>query len=126
MTIEDSRSVDSIVCNITDPDDEQGGMRMTVKLMKQGEGVVLFLEGRIDTMTAPEAQEALLPMADEYENLTLDFDKVSFVSSAGLRVLLMLQKKCNAQGREMKLVHVKQSIMEVFDMTGFSGMLHIE
>lgn len=99
---------------------------MTVKLMKQGEGAVLFLEGRIDTMTAPEAQEALLPMADEYENLILDFDKVSFVSSAGLRVLLMLQKKCNAQGREMKLVHVKQSIMEVFDMTGFSGMLHIE
>ena len=45
---------------------------MTVKLMKQGEGAVLFLEGRIDTMTAPEAQEALLPMADEYENLTLD------------------------------------------------------
>ena len=99
---------------------------MTVKLMKQGEGAVLFLEGRIDTMTAPEAQEALLPMADEYENLTLDFDKVSFVSSAGLRVLLMLHKKCNVQGREIKLVHVKQSIMEVFDMTGFSGMLHIE
>ena len=99
---------------------------MTVKLMKQGEGAVLFLEGRIDTMTAPEAQEALLPMADEYENLTLDFDKVSFVSSAGLRVLLMLQKKCNVQGREMKLVHVKQSIMDVFDMTGFSGLLHIE
>ncbi len=99
---------------------------MTVKLMKQGEGAVLFLEGRIDTMTAPEAQEALLPMADEYESLILDFDKVSFVSSAGLRVLLMLQKKCNSRGIEMKLIHVKQSIMEVFDMTGFSGMLHIE
>ena len=51
---------------------------------------------------------------------------MSFVSSAGLRVLLMLQKKCNAQGKEMKLVHVKSSIMEVFDMTGFSGMLNIE
>ncbi len=99
---------------------------MTVKLMKQGTGAVLFLEGRIDTMTAPEAQEALLPMADEYETLTLDFDKVSFVSSAGLRVLLMLQKKCNAGSREMKLIHVKPSIMEVFDMTGFSGMLCIE
>lgn len=99
---------------------------MTVKLMKQAEGVVLFLEGRIDTVTAPEAQEALLPMADEYENITLDFEKVSFVSSAGLRVLLLLQKKCNAGGREMKLVRVKPSIMEVFDMTGFSGMLHIE
>ncbi|MCX4306590.1 MAG: STAS domain-containing protein [Acetatifactor sp.] len=99
---------------------------MTVKLMKQGEDAVLFLEGRIDTVTAPEAQEALLPMVDEFGKLTLDFDKVSFVSSAGLRVLLMLQKKCNAQGKEMKLVHVKSSIMEVFDMTGFSGMLNIE
>ena len=99
---------------------------MTVKLMKQGEDAVLFLEGRIDTVTAPEAQEALLPMVDEFGKLTLDFDKVSFVRSAGLRVLLMLQKKCNAQGKEMKLVHVKSSIMEVFDMTGFSGMLNIE
>ena len=99
---------------------------MTVKLMKQGENVVLFLEGRIDTMTAPEAQEALLPMVDNFGSIILDFEKVSFVSSAGLRVLLMLQKKCNAQGKEMKLIHVKPSIMEVFDMTGFSGMLRIE
>lgn len=99
---------------------------MTVKLMKQGDGATLFLEGRIDSATAPEAQEALLPMVDEYAVLTLDFGKVAFVSSAGLRVLLLLQKKCNSQGREMKLVHVKPSIMEVFDMTGFSGMLCIE
>ncbi|MCI8529627.1 MAG: STAS domain-containing protein [Lachnospiraceae bacterium] len=99
---------------------------MTVKLMKQGENVVLFLEGRIDTMTAPEAQEALLPMVDNFGSIILDFEKVSFVSSAGLRVMLMLQKKCNAQGKEMKLIHVKPSIMEVFDMTGFSGMLRIE
>ena len=99
---------------------------MTVKLMKQGENVVLFLEGRIDTMTAPEAQEALLPMVENFGSIILDFEKVSFVSSAGLRVMLMLQKKCNAQGKEMKLIHVKPSIMEVFDMTGFSGMLRIE
>ena len=99
---------------------------MTVKLMKQGENVVLFLEGRIDTMTAPEAQEALLPMVDNFGSIMLDFETVSFVSSAGLRVMLMLQKKCNAQGKEMKLIHVKPSIMEVFDMTGFSGMLRIE
>ena len=99
---------------------------MTVKLMKQGENAVLFLEGRIDTMTAPEAQEALLPMVDNFGSIILDYEKVSFVSSAGLRVMLMLQKKCNAQGKEMKLIHVKPSIMEVFDMTGFSGMLRIE
>lgn len=99
---------------------------MTVKRMKQGDHVVLFLEGRIDTMTAPEVQEALLPMVEEFGSITLDYEKVAFVSSAGLRVMLTLQKRCNALGKEMKLVHVKPSIMEVFDMTGFSGMLTIE
>lgn len=105
---------------------EQEDDQMTVKLMKQGDEATLFLEGRIDSAAAPEAQEALLPMVDEFSALTLDFGKVAFVSSAGLRVLLLLHKKCNAQGREMKLVNVKPSIMEVLDITGFSGMLHIE
>lgn len=99
---------------------------MTIKLMKKENGAVLFLEGRIDTRTAPEAQEALLPMVDEYENLILDFEQISYVSSAGLRVLLMVQKRANSQSREVRLRNVKPAIMEVFDMTGFSGIMHIE
>ncbi len=99
---------------------------MTVKLMKQEDHATLFLEGRIDSMSAPEVQEALLPMVDEFGDITLDFNKVAFVSSAGLRVLLALQKKCIAQSKEMRLTGVKPAIMEVFDMTGFSGMLCIE
>ena len=56
--------------------------------------------------------------------LTLDFDKLEYISSAGLRVLLSAQKTMNKQG-EMKLLHVNETIMEIFEVTGFSDILTI-
>ncbi len=83
------------------------------------------LEGRLDTITAPQLEEAFQASLDGVTALTLDFEKVEYVSSAGLRVLLAAQKIMNRQG-EMKLVHVSETIMEIFEVTGFSEILTIE
>lgn len=100
---------------------------MTIRLVKHPpEGAELKLEGRLDTVTAPSAQEAFMKVAGEYASLVLDFAKLEYVSSAGLRALLMLQKQVNRTGGSLSLRNVSPAIMEVFEMTGFSGILDIE
>ena len=99
---------------------------MTIKLLKRPpDGAELRLEGRLDTTSAPAAQEMLLKMAGEYASLTLDFADLAYVSSAGLRTLLTLQKQVNRTGGSLTLTHVSPAVMEVFEMTGFSGLLTI-
>ena len=90
------------------------------------EGAVLIsLEGRLDTTTAPDLEKELKGSFDGTASLTLDLEKLEYISSAGLRVLLAAQKMMNQQG-EMKVVHVSGNIMEVFEITGFSDILTIE
>lgn len=99
---------------------------MTIKLLKHSSGSVeLRPEGRLDTISSPAAQESLLRIAGEYDNIELNFSELSYISSAGLRVLLMLQKQVNRNGGQLCLTNVKPAIMEVFEMTGFSGILYI-
>ena len=89
-------------------------------------GKALFtLEGRLDTVTAPTLETALKESLPSVGELTLDFAALDYISSAGLRVLLAVQKLMNKQG-EMKLVHVNDTIMEIFEVTGFSDILTIE
>ena len=83
------------------------------------------LEGRLDTTTAPELEKALKEVLDGTSALTLEFSSLEYISSAGLRVLLSAQKVMNKQG-VMKITHVSEAIMEIFDVTGFSGILTIE
>ena len=85
----------------------------------------MALEGRLDTSTAPELEAALDGTIAGVEDLTLDCEKLEYISSAGLRVILKAQKIMNTQG-EMKLTHVNETIMEVFDITGFVDILTIE
>ena len=98
---------------------------MTIHQNKEGAKLVMALEGRLDTSTAPELEAALDGTIAGVEDLTLDCEKLEYISSAGLRVILKAQKIMNTQG-EMKLVHVNESIMEVFDITGFVDILTIE
>ena len=86
---------------------------------------VFTLEGRLDTITAPELEKELSATLQGVDDLTLDFDKLDYISSAGLRVLLTTQKILNRQGK-MKIVHVNSTIMEVFEVTGFIDILTIE
>lgn len=100
---------------------------MTIKLVKRPPAAAaLRLEGRLDTTSAPAAQEAFLKVAGEYAKIELDFTDLAYVSSAGLRALLTLQKQVNRTGGSLVLTNVSPSIMEVFEMTGFSGILTIQ
>lgn len=82
------------------------------------------LSGRLDTMTAPELETALAEELPGIQELTLDFSELDYISSAGLRVLLSAQKQMNKQG-SMKLTGVNETIMEIFEVTGFSDILTI-
>ena len=82
------------------------------------------LEGRLDTMTAPELEAELNGSMEGAESLVLDFSKLDYISSAGLRVLLAAHKAMNAKGG-MKVTHVNEIVREVFEVTGFSDILTI-
>ena len=98
---------------------------MTIQQTRNENALTIALEGRLDTMTAPELEAALKTALEGVEELTFDFEKLDYISSAGLRVLLASQKTMNRQG-SMKVVHVNEIIMEIFEVTGFSDILTIE
>ena len=83
------------------------------------------LEGRLDTVTAPELEKQLKDSFEGLRELTLDFSKLEYISSAGLRVLLAAQKLMNQQG-SLKVTNVNETIMEIFEVTGFSDILTIQ
>ena len=98
---------------------------MTIQQIKNGNALTIALEGRLDTMTAPELEAALKTALEGVEELTFDFEKLDYISSAGLRVLLAAQKTMNRQG-SMKVKNANEIIMEIFEVTGFSDILTIE
>lgn len=85
----------------------------------------IALEGRLDTTTAPDLESALQESINDAKELTMDFEKLEYISSAGLRVLLSAQKIMNQQG-SMKVVNVRDEINDIFEVTGFSDILTIE
>jgi len=87
--------------------------------------VILELTGRLDTVTSPKFQDVLLEAISLSLDIVLDFTGVDYISSAGLRVLLLGQKNIQADGRSMTLKNVSSDVMEIFNVTGFSGMLTI-
>lgn len=98
---------------------------MTIDKQWHGAALTLALVGRLDMATSPALEKALKASLDETENLVLDSSKLSYISSVGVRVLLMAQKAMSGKGG-MKIQNVNEIVREVFDMTGFSGMLTIE
>ena len=98
---------------------------MTIEKKINNDAVTLIVSGRLDTQTAPELEKELDAVLSGLKELTFDMTTLEYVSSAGLRVILKAQKAMNAQG-SMKLTGVNDSIMEVFDITGFLDILTIE
>ena len=86
---------------------------------------VFSLTGRLDTVTAPELEKALKESLSGVTDLTLDFENLEYISSAGLRVLLSAHKIMSRQGK-MRLINVNEVVQEVFDVTGFTDILTIE
>lgn len=98
---------------------------LTITRSIENAKAVFALDGRLDTVTAPNLEKELKDSLDGVSELTLDFEKLEYISSAGLRVLLSAQKTMSKQGA-MKVVHVNETIQEIFEVTGFADILTVE
>ncbi len=98
---------------------------MTINKTQNDSAYTLALTGRLDTATAPELETELASCLPDATALTLDFENLEYISSAGLRVLLSAQKAMSKQG-EMVLIHVNDSVREVFEITGFDNILTVK
>ena len=94
---------------------------MTIQSIRRGTELTLAPAGRLDTLSAPELECAL----DDVTALIFDFSDLEYISSAGLRVLLSARKAMARQGT-MKLIHVNEAILDIFEVTGFTDILTIE
>ncbi len=92
---------------------------------QEADHLKVALEGRLDTTTSPDLEKMLKESLDDVSELILDFEKLEYISSAGLRVLLSAQKTMNKQG-EMKLINVRDEVIEIFEVTGFLDFLTVE
>ena len=98
---------------------------MTINKTMNGTTLEIALEGRLDTMTAPDLEKELNASMKDAESLVMDFSKLDYISSAGLRVLLSAHKAMSSKGG-MKVKNVNEIVQEVLDVTGFSDILTIE
>ncbi|MCI8378172.1 MAG: STAS domain-containing protein [Lachnospiraceae bacterium] len=98
---------------------------MVITKTKEGTSLTLVIEGRLDTTTAPQLESELKSNIDGVDKLVLEFSSLEYISSAGLRVLLVAQKIMNKQG-SMVIRNVNEDVMDIFDVTGFADILTIE
>ena len=98
---------------------------MTIEIKKNAAETIIEIAGRLDTTTAPALDKTIQEELGETKELVLDVKGMEYISSAGLRVLLGAQKKMQKIG-SMKVIHVCEAVMEVFEMTGFADILVIE
>lgn len=98
---------------------------MQITKEQSGANLTIHLEGRLDATTAPELDKTISTSLDGVENLVFDLSKLVYIASAGLRTLLVAQKRMKKQGT-MKLIHVSKDVNDVLEMTGFVDFLTIE
>ena len=98
---------------------------MTITKNQEGGTLVVSVEGRLDTVTAPQLESEINSSLAGVTELVMDFAKLDYISSAGLRVLLSAQKKMNAQGK-MVVKNINDTIKEIFEVTGFCDILTVE
>ena len=98
---------------------------MEVTLNRNGSSLVAVVEGRINTATAPQLEEKLVPALDGVTDLAIDMSGLNYISSAGLRVLLGAAQDMDGKG-DMAVHNLNESVKEVFDVTGFSNLFNIE
>ena len=98
---------------------------MTINKEKKGSTLNVELSGRLDTSTSPELQNSISADLEEVNELVIDLEKLEYISSSGLRVLLSAHKKMSSKGG-MTVINVSETVMEVFDITGFSDIMVIK
>lgn len=100
---------------------------MNTTLTEQGAKTLVNIDGRIDTASAKDFETALLPLYEKANpDIEINCEKLSYISSSGLRVFLALQKKVMANNGQLVLKNLSEGIMDVFKMTGFSSIFKIE
>lgn len=99
---------------------------MNITFEKNGKTLTVKPEGRLDTMTSPEFERRTQPETAGMQEIIMDFEKVEYISSGGLRVLLALEQRMEECGGIVKVIHVNDYIMEVFELTGFLDILTVE
>ena len=97
--------------------------KMHIKLINRGEEGELLLAGRLDSSTAPEVEEIALQVADRFDTVILNMAQLEYISSAGLRILKLAYMAVRKKDGELQLKNVNRLVMEVFEMTGFAGLL---
>ena len=98
---------------------------MNINRKVNEEELIVIVEGRIDTNTAPLLENEITDI-EKFKNLIFDFKDVEYISSAGLRVLLTAQKRINKVSGNMKISNVSENVKDVFEVTGFTDILKIE
>ncbi len=98
---------------------------MTITEIKTDDGIQLDVEGQVDTVSAPELQQKLLTAFQKTNHVVINIEKVGYMSSAGLRALLLGQKTASSKGGTMKVANVQSSVYQVFKMSGFAKILDI-
>ena len=99
---------------------------MNIKLINRGQEGELLLEGRLYSLTAPEAEEVFTQTAERFDKVILNMRDLEYVSSAGLRTLKRLHMAMKKKNGNLVLTNVRKMVMEVFEMTGFAGLLKFE
>lgn len=99
---------------------------MNVNLINKGTEAEIFLDGRLDTNTAPEVDGVFADVIEKFEKVVLNLEKLEYISSAGLRTIKKLHVGMKKKGGNVVLTHTNKMVMEVFEMTGFAGLLRFE
>ena len=99
---------------------------MTITKNKEDTRMTLALEGRLDTTTAPQLEAEVKTSLYDVTELVLDLEMLEYISSAGLRVILAAQKQMNKQNSPMVVMNANETVMEVFELTGFTDILTIQ
>ena len=98
---------------------------MEINTTQNGDELLLAIVGKLDTTTSPVLAQSIDEKIESIQDLVLDFEKLDYISSAGLRVLLNTQKKMNKRG-SLRLINVQESVMDILEMTGFADILNVE
>ena len=99
---------------------------MEINILKENETSVVVIEGRVDTVTSPDLESAVKPLINMGASVVFECEKLEYISSAGLRVVLATHKQLTACAGKFAIRHLNREVKSVFDITGFSKILNIE
>ena len=99
---------------------------MEIAKTQDENGIAFKLSGNLNSLETPKLEAELMPAFADANNITLDFTEVNYISSAGMRVLLMGEKTAKAKGGKLTIKNVAPFVMEIFDVTGFSKILSFD